>query len=91
MSKATAEEIKQAIDFAHKLRAQGQDQHHLVKVLLDYHEQLRYLQPVVTATERYLHSGLSEQEHAVLLRAMEAMRQAQAKHTSPSLPPLGLD
>jgi len=91
MSKATAEEIKQAIDFARKLREQGQDQHHLVKVLLDYHEQLHYLQPVVVATERYLHSGLSEQEHAMLLRAMEAMRQAQAKHALLPMPPLGLD
>ena len=91
MPKASAEEIKEAMDFARKQHEQGHDQHHIIKVLLDYHAQLSYLQPVVHAVERYLHSGLSEHEYALLLRTIEAMHQAQAKRSAQENPPLGLD
>ncbi len=87
----TAEQIKEAMEFAQKLRAHDQDQHHLVKVLLDFHDQISYLQPVVHAAERYLHSGLGEQEHTLLLRALDAMRNAQAKRSIQEPPRLGLD
>lgn len=91
MPMVTAEQIREAMDFAQKLRAHDQDQHHLVKVLLDFHDQISYLQPVAHAAERYLHSGLGETEHALLLRALDAMRKAQTKRSLQEPPSLGLD
>lgn len=90
MLKATPAEITEALDFALKQRELGHDAHHVIKVLLDYHERLRYLLPVFTAAEHYLHSGLAEREHTLLLKALEQARSMEAhrEHTDISL--LGL-
>jgi hypothetical protein len=91
MMKATVEEISEAIAFAQQTRAKGYDQHHLIKVLLDYHDQINFLLPVVEAVERYFRSGQSEQEHANVMRSLDALHQAQAKRAHRDDIHLGLD
>ncbi len=91
MLKASPNEIKEAIDFARQLREQGKDQHHLVKVLLDYHERLGYLLKVFHASQRYLHSGLEEHEHTVLLQILEETHRSEAQREHRDHTDLGLD
>jgi len=91
MLKASADEVKEAIDFALMLRERGKDQHHVVKVLLDYHEQLGHLLKVFHATERFLHAGLAEHEHSVLLKTLEQVHRSEAHRAHADHTELGLD
>ena len=90
MLRASPDEVKEAIEYAQTLREQGKDQHHLVKVLLDYHERLGPLLKVFHASQRYLHSGLAEHEHTLLLKTLEETHRSEAQrehqdHTDLSL------
>lgn len=91
MQKVTPEEIKDALQFAQQIRAQGHDPHHVIKVLLDFSERLALLVPVFHAAERYLHSGQAESEHIKLLKALEHARREEAARTHQDITDLGLN
>lgn len=91
MQKATPEEIKEALQFAQQARVQGQDPHHLIKVLLDFSERLSHLVPVFHAAERYLHSGQAENEHIKLIKALEHARREEAHRAHQDVTDLGLN
>lgn len=77
MSKPTEDELKQALNKAIEMREQGQDPDFLAKALLNHHYRNRYLEEVMRAAEHYLHSGLAEREHTVLLRALDKARRSE--------------
>ncbi|MDH5409198.1 MAG: hypothetical protein OEY00_11370 [Gammaproteobacteria bacterium] len=76
MGKPTDDEVHTAIDEAKRMREQGEDPHHLAKVLLNHNYRIAYLDRVMRAAEIYLRSGLSEHEHTELLRAIESAHRA---------------
>lgn len=77
MGKPTEDELEQAIREAAHMREQGDDPHHIAKVLLNMNYRFKRLEHVLAAVEHYLHSGHAEQEHRRLIRAVEAAREAE--------------
>lgn len=81
MGKPTDEELKAALTEAARMREQGEDPHFLAKCLLNLNYRIKHLERVLGATERYLHSGLAEHNHAELVRTIEAYKRAEARGT----------
>ncbi|MBI5462603.1 MAG: hypothetical protein HY941_10510 [Gammaproteobacteria bacterium] len=76
--KPTLEELHQAMTEAERLRATGEDKHHLAKTLLYQQGRLNYLEDVCLRAERLVRFGLDEHEHALLVKALDAARLAEA-------------
>jgi len=74
MSKPTEQEMATALAEAKRLRESGEDSHFVGKALLNCDYRIRFLQDVLQAAERYLHSGMSEHEHTRLIRAIDQAR-----------------
>lgn len=81
MGKPTEEELKTALAEAARMREHGEDPHFLAKSLLNLNYRLKHLEHVLQASERYLHSGLAEHNHAELVRAIEAYKRAEVRGT----------
>lgn len=79
--KPTLEELHQAMTEAERLRAAGEDKHHLAKTLLYQQERLNYLEDVCLRADRLVKFGLDEQEHALLIKALDAARHAEEEAT----------
>ncbi|KPK40151.1 MAG: hypothetical protein AMJ69_03535 [Gammaproteobacteria bacterium SG8_47] len=79
MGKPKKQELETALDAAKRLRETGQDKYFLGKALLNLHYRMSFLEKVMEVADRYLHSGLSEQEHTRLMRAIEAAKRADAR------------
>ena len=77
MGVPTETELEIALAEAARMREQGEDPHHLAKVLLNHHYQLEVLEKVMRTADVYLHSGESGHEHSLLVKAIET-----AKHSS---------
>lgn len=77
--KPTAEELKQALDEAERLRESDADPHHLAKTLLYQHERLQHLEAVRRLAERLVNFGQDEHEHALLIKALDAARHAEER------------
>lgn len=90
MAKPTEQELISALDVAKRMREQGNDPHFLAKSLLSHHYRLGYLEAVMRAVERYLHSGMAEEEHRHLLKTLEKARQAEIRTAKQSSDELGL-
>ncbi len=75
--KPTLEELHQALTEAQRLRAAGEDTQHLAKTVLYQQERLRHLEEVCQRAERLVKFGLDENEHALLLKALDAARLAE--------------
>lgn len=75
MGKPTEQQLETALTEAKRLREAGEDVHYLAKALLNCQYQHACLLDVLHAAERYLHSGLAEQEHTRLLRAIDKARE----------------
>ncbi|MFZ5756369.1 MAG: hypothetical protein ACOY3X_05665 [Pseudomonadota bacterium] len=71
--KPTPAEVETALAAARHLRESGQDEHFLARTLLNHHHRLQLLDDVYRATASYLH-GESAQQHARLVKALEAYR-----------------
>jgi hypothetical protein len=87
--KPTLEELHQALTEAQRLRAAGEDAHHLAKTVLYQQERLRHLEDVCLRAERLVKFGLDEHEHALLVKALDAARHAE-EAASKSAETLGL-
>jgi len=72
------EELEAALREARRMREQGNDPHHVAKALLNFHYRYQLMEKVVDAARHYMHSGLASHEHAVLVRAIEAVEKASA-------------
>lgn len=81
MGKPTKHELETALAAAKHLRESGQDRHFLGKALLNLHYRMTHLEKVMETADRYLHSGLSEQEHTRLTRAIQVAKRAEARST----------
>lgn len=90
MSKPTKQELEHAIAVAIKMRETGHDHHFLAKAFLNCHYQYTYLEEVLHAAERFLHSGMAEREHAVLLKAIEKARRVDERSAKQEHRDLGL-
>jgi hypothetical protein len=75
MGKPTDQELETALTEAKRLRESGEDSRFLGKALLNCHYQHSCLLDVLHAAERYFHSGMAEQEHSRLLRAIDKARE----------------
>lgn len=76
MMKPTEQEFHIALETAKQMREHGQDVHYLAKCLLDTHYRLKHLEHVMQAVERYLHSGMAEEEHRRLLVSLQKAHEA---------------
>lgn len=88
--KPSHEELRQALAEAERLRALNEDRHSMAKTLLYQHERLRRLEDVQRHAERLVKFGLDEQEHALLITALEAARRAEEAACAASDSSLGL-
>lgn len=75
--KPSADELKQALAEAERLRAINADQHHLAKAMLYQHERLQHLEEVRRLAERLMNFGQDEHDHALLVKALGAARHAE--------------
>jgi len=79
-----------AIAEAERLRAAGEDAHFLARTLLYQRDRLQHLEEVFRLTERLVRFGQDEHEHALLVKALEAARQAEAAAQGREAGELGL-
>jgi hypothetical protein len=75
MSKPSKQQLESALAAAQRMRAEGADQDHLAHAFLYLQRRDELLERVLQAVEHYLHSGHGSQEHARLLKALDAARQ----------------
>jgi len=90
MSKPTEEELTAALSLAREMREQGKDPHFIARSLLSHHYRIGYLEEVLHAVERFLHSGMAETEHQHLLKTVERARQAELRTAQQESSDLGL-
>ncbi len=76
--KPTADELRQALSEAERLRAAGEDSHALAKTVLYQQQRLQYLEDVCQRAERMVKFGMDEHEHALLVKALDAAHRAEA-------------
>ena len=76
MGVPTEEELQTALQEAARLREQGEDPHHIAKVLLNHNYRIEKLEKVMLAAELYFRSGNAGQEHTNLVQAIEAAKYA---------------
>ena len=88
--KPTDNELEIAIVTAEAMRESGADEHHLARTLLYQYQRLQDLEKVRVAAENYLHFGQEEPQHAELVLAIEAARQAEQRETGVEEEDLGL-
>ena len=77
--KPTAAELEMAIVAAERMRASGNDEHHVAQSLLYLYQHNEKLEKVHTAASNYLHFGQEEPQHAELVLALEAMKQQEQR------------
>lgn len=70
------EELEAALKEARRMREHREDPHHVAKALLNFHYRYQLMEKVVDAARHFMHSGLAPHEHAVLVRAIEAVEKA---------------
>jgi len=90
MSKPSNEELARALVIAEKMRESGDDPDFVAKSLLSHNYRLGYLEAVYNAVERYLHSGLAEREHTVLLKTLEKARKSEERTSGGEHTDIGL-
>ncbi|MEJ2508322.1 MAG: hypothetical protein P8009_02395 [Gammaproteobacteria bacterium] len=79
MGKPSEQELSRALAVAKYMRESGQDPYWLAKSLLNLNYRVSNLEQVMRAAEAYLRSGLAEREHTQLVRAIQAVRRADAR------------
>lgn len=79
MGKPTAEELKQALAEAGRMREQGDDSHFVAKALLNLNYRFGYLERVYQTAERYLNAGLSPALHAELVKNIAEYKEAEER------------
>jgi len=72
----TKEELEHALTMAGKMREMDIDPDFIAKCLLNTHYRMELLEKVFIQTKVYLNSGESTQEHAKLVKAIEAAEKA---------------
>lgn len=77
--KPTDNQRAEAIAEAERLRAAGEDTHFLAKTLLYQRHRLQHLEEVCRLAERLMNFGQDEHEHALLVKALNAARHAEAE------------
>ncbi len=90
MSKPTEQELAMALKYAKHMREQGEDPQYIAKSLLSHHYRIGYLEDVMLAVERFLRSGMAEDEHKRLLKAVERAREAELRTAKQNSSELGL-
>lgn len=90
MSKPTEEELNAALELAKRMREQGKDPQSIAKCLLSHHYRLGYLEEVMQAVERFLRSGMAQDEQTRLIKTVEKARQAEDRTAKQSPDELGL-
>ena len=70
MPQPTQQELDVAIKMAIQMREKKLDPFNIAKCLLSHNYRIKYLEMVLTAADRYLNMGMSEQERKRLLHAI---------------------
>ncbi|MFZ5724669.1 MAG: hypothetical protein ACOY33_13540 [Pseudomonadota bacterium] len=73
MVKPSKIEVETALVEARRMREAGEDDFFLARTLLNHHHRLHLLEEVYRAAAGYMH-GESAQQHALLVRALDAYR-----------------
>jgi hypothetical protein len=71
MSQPTQQELDEAIKMAIHMREKKLDPFNVAKCLLSHNYRIKHLEQVLTAADRYLNMGMSEQERTRLLHAIQ--------------------
>ncbi len=74
MLKPTDDELHAALAEAERMRDKDDDEHHLAKSLHYLDHRVRYLEAVYSAAKKYIKFGQEEEEHSMLVKAIEAAR-----------------
>jgi hypothetical protein len=83
MSQPTQQELDEAIKMAIHMREKQLDPFNIAKCLLSHNYRIKYLEQIMTAADRYLNMGMSEQERTKLLRAIQKAKDLES-YTSQS-------
>ena len=79
MLKPTDDELHAALAEAERMRDRDDDPHHLAQALHYLDHRSRYLEVVYKAAKKYIKFGQEEEEHAVLVKAIEAARREESR------------
>jgi hypothetical protein len=83
MSQPTQQELDEAIKMAIHMREKQLDPFNIAKCLLSHNYRIKYLEQIMTAADRYLNMGMSEQERTKLLHAIQKAKDLES-YTSQS-------
>lgn len=90
MLKPTDDELHAALAEAERMRDRGDDPHHLARALHYLEHRSRYLEAVFKAAKKYINFGQEEEEHAMLVKAIEAARSEELQDREEEDETLGL-
>ncbi len=90
MLKPTDDELHTALNEAERMRDEDTDPHHLARSLHYLAHRAGYLEKVFDAANNYIHFGQEEEEHAVLVKAIEAARKEELQYREQDDETLGL-
>lgn len=90
MGRPTPEQTEEALAEAARMREHGEDPHFVAKALLNLNFRYGYLERVLAAARRFLHSGMASHEHAVLLHAIDKALEAEARSAGADREDFGL-
>ena len=79
MGKPTREQYEEALQEAGRMREHGEDPHFIAKSLLNLEYRYKYLERVLQAARRYLHSGQGIEEHRKLVRCIDDALEAESR------------
>ena len=90
MLKPDVDELHAALAEAERMRDRDDDPHHLAKALHYLDHRSRYLEKVFEAAKKYINFGQGEEEHAMLIKAIEVVRSEELQDRDEEDDTLGL-
>lgn len=90
MLKPTDDELRSALAEAGRMRERNADPQHIARSLQYLEHRVRLLEAVYEAARDYLHFGQEAHEHALLAKAIDAVRDGETRDTGEEAQTLGL-
>lgn len=91
MSKPSKAELDIAIQTAIEMKEHDNDPEFLAKSLLNHHYRLGYLEEVLQLADRFINHGMAENEHMLLLKAIEKAKAAEERTAGTEHEDFGLE
>ena len=91
MSKPTDNELHTALQKAIELKEQGTDPDFIAKSLLNLQFRMRYYEELAQIADRYINMGMADHERMLLRKAIEKVKEIEARTAKLEIEDFGLE